>query len=165
MKFGLFVRGVRKWGRVISTLGAVCSWLSRCRKLPELQESLSIHESCSNGTFQPFAASYPRAYNVTWKSTNFKTVLAWDPKPSDLYSYTVEFFRWVKKQTLIKRVGTEPGRSCKWQNGDINLLLIQHRSTGRRIRIREERTLNSSYFYLSGLVETKWGTLIVSAPH
>ncbi|XP_056869777.1 tissue factor-like isoform X2 [Takifugu flavidus] len=39
------------------------------------------------------SASYPRAYNVTWKSTNFKTVLTWDPKPSHLYSYTVEFFR------------------------------------------------------------------------
>uniref|UniRef100_A0A674MQQ9 Tissue factor n=1 Tax=Takifugu rubripes TaxID=31033 RepID=A0A674MQQ9_TAKRU len=41
------------------------------------------------------SASYPRAYNVTWKSTNFKTVLTWDPKPSHLYSYTVEFFRKV----------------------------------------------------------------------
>nr|CAD67771.1 tissue factor 1 [Tetraodon nigroviridis]CAD67784.1 tissue factor 1 [Tetraodon nigroviridis] len=38
-------------------------------------------------------ASYPRAYNVTWKSTNFKTVLTWEPKPSADYSYTVEFFR------------------------------------------------------------------------
>uniref|UniRef100_H2S3Y5 Tissue factor n=1 Tax=Takifugu rubripes TaxID=31033 RepID=H2S3Y5_TAKRU len=54
-----------------------------------------VLESRSNGTFQPFAASYPRAYNVTWKSTNFKTVLTWDPKPSHLYSYTVEFFRKV----------------------------------------------------------------------
>ncbi|CAF92639.1 unnamed protein product, partial [Tetraodon nigroviridis] len=33
------------------------------------------------------------AYNVTWKSTNFKTVLTWEPKPSADYSYTVEFFR------------------------------------------------------------------------
>ncbi|KAM4534478.1 coagulation factor III, tissue factor a isoform 2-T2 [Odontesthes bonariensis] len=34
---------------------------------------------------------YPRAQNVTWKSTNFKTVLTWEPKPSANYSYTVEF--------------------------------------------------------------------------
>ncbi|KAK5849742.1 hypothetical protein PBY51_014051 [Eleginops maclovinus] len=36
------------------------------------------------------SASYPRAQNVTWKSTNFKTFLTWEPKPSD-YSYTVDF--------------------------------------------------------------------------
>ncbi|XP_028288293.1 coagulation factor III, tissue factor a [Parambassis ranga] len=37
------------------------------------------------------SGSYPRAQNVTWKSTNFKTVLSWEPKPSSDYSYTVEF--------------------------------------------------------------------------
>ncbi|XP_028290326.1 coagulation factor III, tissue factor a [Gouania willdenowi] len=35
--------------------------------------------------------SYPRAQNVTWRSVNFKTVLTWEPKPSEEYSYTVEF--------------------------------------------------------------------------
>lgn len=49
--------------------------------------------SCAHVTFAPLAASYPRAQNVTWKSTNFKTVLSWDPEPSELYSYTVEFSR------------------------------------------------------------------------
>ncbi|GAA6219500.1 tissue factor [Lates japonicus] len=34
---------------------------------------------------------YPKAQNVTWKSTNFKTILSWEPKPSADYSYTVEF--------------------------------------------------------------------------
>uniref|UniRef100_UPI0037E76665 coagulation factor IIIa n=1 Tax=Semicossyphus pulcher TaxID=241346 RepID=UPI0037E76665 len=37
------------------------------------------------------SGSYPRAQNVTWKSTNFKTILTWQPKPSADYSYTVEF--------------------------------------------------------------------------
>nr|XP_046227817.1 coagulation factor IIIa [Scatophagus argus] len=37
------------------------------------------------------SGSYPRAQNVTWKSTNFKTFLTWEPKPSVEYSYTVEF--------------------------------------------------------------------------
>ncbi|XP_034562447.1 tissue factor-like [Notolabrus celidotus] len=37
------------------------------------------------------SGSYPRAQNVTWTSTNFKTLLTWQPKPSDSYSYTVEF--------------------------------------------------------------------------
>ncbi|XP_008303090.1 coagulation factor III, tissue factor a [Stegastes partitus] len=37
------------------------------------------------------SGSYPRAQNVTWKSTNFKTILSWEPKPSADYSYTVEF--------------------------------------------------------------------------
>nr|XP_020470993.1 tissue factor-like [Monopterus albus] len=37
------------------------------------------------------SGSYPRAQNVTWKSTNFKTILTWEPKPSANYSYTVEF--------------------------------------------------------------------------
>uniref|UniRef100_A0A3B3U6V9 Tissue factor n=1 Tax=Poecilia latipinna TaxID=48699 RepID=A0A3B3U6V9_9TELE len=32
------------------------------------------------------------AANVTWSSTNFKTVLSWGPQPSADYSYTVEFF-------------------------------------------------------------------------
>lgn len=36
------------------------------------------------------SGSYPQAQNVTWKSTNFKTVLVWEPKPSADYSYTVE---------------------------------------------------------------------------
>lgn len=35
--------------------------------------------------------SFPRAQNVTWKSTNFKTSLSWEPTPSSDYSYTVEF--------------------------------------------------------------------------
>ncbi|XP_026147516.1 tissue factor [Mastacembelus armatus] len=35
--------------------------------------------------------SYPVAQNVTWKSTNFKTILTWGPEPSANYSYTVEF--------------------------------------------------------------------------
>ncbi|TNN50095.1 Tissue factor [Liparis tanakae] len=34
---------------------------------------------------------YPPAQNVTWKSTNFKTILTWEPEPSEDYSYTVEF--------------------------------------------------------------------------
>ncbi|XP_037549762.1 tissue factor [Nematolebias whitei] len=34
---------------------------------------------------------YPVAYNVSWKSTNFKTVLSWEPRPSAEYSYSVEF--------------------------------------------------------------------------
>ncbi|XP_077592002.1 coagulation factor III, tissue factor a [Stigmatopora nigra] len=33
---------------------------------------------------------YPSAQKVTWKSTNFKTFLTWEPLPTD-YSYTVEF--------------------------------------------------------------------------
>ncbi|XP_034066593.1 coagulation factor IIIa [Gymnodraco acuticeps] len=37
------------------------------------------------------SGSYPRAQNVTWRSTNFKTILTWEPKPSANYSYTVEF--------------------------------------------------------------------------
>ncbi|TDG97026.1 hypothetical protein EPR50_G00220480 [Perca flavescens] len=40
----------------------------------------------------PASGSYPRAQNVTWKSTNFKTILTWEPKPSANYSYTVEFY-------------------------------------------------------------------------
>ncbi|KAM4718665.1 coagulation factor III, tissue factor a [Anableps anableps] len=46
---------------------------------------LSTH--CASGA----ADSYPRAQNVTWSSTNFKTILSWEPKPSADYSYTVEF--------------------------------------------------------------------------
>ncbi|KAM9337540.1 coagulation factor III, tissue factor a [Symphorus nematophorus] len=34
---------------------------------------------------------YPRAQNVTWRSTNFKTLLTWEPKPTPDYSYTVEY--------------------------------------------------------------------------
>ncbi|XP_044033037.1 coagulation factor IIIa isoform X1 [Siniperca chuatsi] len=37
------------------------------------------------------SGSYPRAQNVTWKSTNFKTILTWEPKTLADYSYTVEF--------------------------------------------------------------------------
>ncbi|XP_017269538.1 coagulation factor IIIa [Kryptolebias marmoratus] len=40
--------------------------------------------SCASGL-------YPTAHNVSWKSTNFKTVLSWEPKPSSEYSYSVEF--------------------------------------------------------------------------
>lgn len=34
--------------------------------------------------------SYPKAQNVSWSSFNFKTLLMWDPEPTN-YSYTVEF--------------------------------------------------------------------------
>ncbi|XP_072307327.1 coagulation factor III, tissue factor a [Eucyclogobius newberryi] len=37
------------------------------------------------------SASFPPAQNITWKSTNFKTVLSWGPEPTAEYSYTVEF--------------------------------------------------------------------------
>ncbi|XP_076027560.1 coagulation factor III, tissue factor a [Genypterus blacodes] len=40
--------------------------------------------ACASGLF-------PRAQNITWKSTNFKTLLSWEPKPSQEYSYTVEY--------------------------------------------------------------------------
>ncbi|XP_034028517.1 coagulation factor IIIa [Thalassophryne amazonica] len=40
---------------------------------------------------QSVSGSYPKAQNVTWESTNFKTLLTWEPKPSKDYSYTVEF--------------------------------------------------------------------------
>ncbi|KAM7390897.1 hypothetical protein PAMA_008885 [Pampus argenteus] len=43
-----------------------------------------LHTNAASG-------SYPKAQNVTWKSTNFKTMLTWAPKPSANYSYTVEF--------------------------------------------------------------------------
>ncbi|KAK7881464.1 hypothetical protein WMY93_029873 [Mugilogobius chulae] len=38
-----------------------------------------------------FATDFPPAQNITWKSTNFKTVLTWGPEPTTEYSYTVEF--------------------------------------------------------------------------
>uniref|UniRef100_A0A8C5BSZ1 Tissue factor n=1 Tax=Gadus morhua TaxID=8049 RepID=A0A8C5BSZ1_GADMO len=37
------------------------------------------------------SGEFPRAQNVTWISTNFKTLLTWGPKPSENYSYTVEY--------------------------------------------------------------------------
>nr|XP_057916945.1 coagulation factor IIIa [Doryrhamphus excisus] len=40
--------------------------------------------------FFAVSGSYPTARNVTWESTNFKTILSWQPLPSH-YSYTVEF--------------------------------------------------------------------------
>ncbi|XP_012708437.1 tissue factor [Fundulus heteroclitus] len=46
-----------------------------------------LSTQCASGSAVP----YPRAQNVTWISTNFKTLLTWEPKPSDDYSYTVEF--------------------------------------------------------------------------
>ncbi|XP_070783905.1 coagulation factor IIIa [Enoplosus armatus] len=39
----------------------------------------------------PASGSYPRAQNVTWKSSNFKTALTWGPEATADYSYTVEF--------------------------------------------------------------------------
>lgn len=47
---------------------------------------LSTHCVSAGGT-----ATYPRAQNVTWTSTNFKTILMWEPKPSPEYAYTVEY--------------------------------------------------------------------------
>lgn len=92
LKFGL-VRGVRKGvalfrHAVLFAVDSAENFQNDKNLFPYMRVG-----SCSNVTFQPFAASYPRAYNVTWKSTNFKTVLTWDPKPSHLYSYTVELFR------------------------------------------------------------------------
>lgn len=43
-------------------------------------------------------ASFPRAQNVTWKSTNFKTILTWGPAPTAQFSYTVEFSQMGKDQ-------------------------------------------------------------------
>ncbi|CAN9506538.1 unnamed protein product [Ophioblennius macclurei] len=37
------------------------------------------------------SGAFPRAQNITWKSTNFKTILNWEPQPSEDFSYTVEF--------------------------------------------------------------------------
>ncbi|XP_056439813.1 coagulation factor IIIa isoform X2 [Gadus chalcogrammus] len=37
------------------------------------------------------SGEFPRAQNVTWISTNFKTLLTWGPKPSENYSYTVQY--------------------------------------------------------------------------
>uniref|UniRef100_A0A668AVB3 Tissue factor n=1 Tax=Myripristis murdjan TaxID=586833 RepID=A0A668AVB3_9TELE len=40
----------------------------------------------------------PRAENVTWSSLNFKTILTWDPTPTD-YTYTVHFAEYVHTHT------------------------------------------------------------------
>ncbi|KAM6977692.1 coagulation factor III, tissue factor a [Aplochiton taeniatus] len=46
---------------------------------------------CGSTLFTNYASgSFPKAQNVTWSSINFKTLLLWNPKPTD-YSYTVEF--------------------------------------------------------------------------
>ncbi|CAO2599916.1 Tissue factor [Lemmus lemmus] len=37
----------------------------------------------------PAAGTLQKAFNLTWKSTNFKTILEWEPKPID-YVYIVE---------------------------------------------------------------------------
>lgn len=37
------------------------------------------------------SGSFPKAQNVSWTSTNFKTLLTWGPTPSLDYSYTVEY--------------------------------------------------------------------------
>uniref|UniRef100_A0A3B3ZVA8 Tissue factor n=1 Tax=Periophthalmus magnuspinnatus TaxID=409849 RepID=A0A3B3ZVA8_9GOBI len=50
-----------------------------CPHSPVLSSSLSS------------ADLFPRAQNITWISSNFKTVLTWGPKPTADYSYTVEF--------------------------------------------------------------------------
>ncbi|XP_062848281.1 coagulation factor IIIa [Trichomycterus rosablanca] len=39
---------------------------------------------------QAASGSYPTAQDVTWVSSNFKTLLTWRPKPTN-YSYTVEY--------------------------------------------------------------------------
>ncbi|KAM9488717.1 coagulation factor III, tissue factor a [Clarias gariepinus] len=46
------------------------------------------------------SGSFPTAQNVTWVSVNFKTLLTWDPKPTN-YSYTVEFSKFGENNQRI----------------------------------------------------------------
>ncbi|XP_054878710.1 coagulation factor IIIa [Poeciliopsis prolifica] len=56
-------------------------------KLQTFVVMVLLSRHCASGA----AYSHIRAQNVTWSSTNFKTILSWKPKPSADYSYTVEF--------------------------------------------------------------------------
>ncbi|KAL4635923.1 tissue factor-like [Arapaima gigas] len=53
---------------------------------------------------------FPRAQSVTWSSNNFKTILMWNPKPSN-HSYTVEVFALEKDRernpNCIRSTSTE----------------------------------------------------------
>uniref|UniRef100_A0A673WPY5 Tissue factor n=1 Tax=Salmo trutta TaxID=8032 RepID=A0A673WPY5_SALTR len=59
---------------------------------------------------------YPKAHNVSWLSINFKTLLLWDPKPTN-YSYTVEY---SKNQHCIRTMETE----CDLSNSLVDLKAI-----------------------------------------
>ncbi|CAB1340841.1 unnamed protein product, partial [Coregonus sp. 'balchen'] len=63
---------------------------------------------------------YPKAQNVSWLSINFKTLLMWDPKPSN-YSYTVEYSvigqSRERNQHCIRTMATE----CDLSNSLVDL--------------------------------------------
>uniref|UniRef100_A0A673WF57 Tissue factor n=1 Tax=Salmo trutta TaxID=8032 RepID=A0A673WF57_SALTR len=70
------------------------------------------------GLSQGAREDYPKAHNVSWLSINFKTLLLWDPKPTN-YSYTVEYS--VKKnQHCIRTMETE----CDLSNSLVDLKAI-----------------------------------------
>uniref|UniRef100_A0A673WR32 Tissue factor n=1 Tax=Salmo trutta TaxID=8032 RepID=A0A673WR32_SALTR len=66
---------------------------------------------------------YPKAHNVSWLSINFKTLLLWDPKPTN-YSYTVEYSvigqNRKKNQHCIRTMETE----CDLSNSLVDLKAI-----------------------------------------
>ncbi|XP_053325372.1 tissue factor isoform X2 [Spea bombifrons] len=55
---------------------------------------------CLAGTSSSETVNLPKAVDITWSSINFKTILEWNPKPSN-YTYTVEvsspLSNWMKK--------------------------------------------------------------------
>ncbi|KAM7317989.1 tissue factor [Alexandromys fortis] len=66
--------------------------------VPTFLGCLLVQVSLAAGTLQ-------KAFNLTWKSTNFKTILEWEPKPID-YVYIVEITSgsrdWKSKCFLIQ---------------------------------------------------------------
>lgn len=56
------------------------------------EAGLVFHEhrsACNYSSLVLFVGTLQKAFNLTWKSTNFKTILEWEPKPID-YVYIVE---------------------------------------------------------------------------
>uniref|UniRef100_A0A8C7VPS0 Tissue factor n=1 Tax=Oncorhynchus mykiss TaxID=8022 RepID=A0A8C7VPS0_ONCMY len=69
------------------------------------------------------SGDYPKAQNVSWLSINFKTLLLWDPEPTN-YSYTVEYSvigqKRKKNQHCIRTMETE----CDLSNSLVDLKAI-----------------------------------------
>uniref|UniRef100_A0A4W5LWG4 Tissue factor n=1 Tax=Hucho hucho TaxID=62062 RepID=A0A4W5LWG4_9TELE len=69
------------------------------------------------------SGDYPKAQNVSWLSINFKTLLLWDPEPTN-YSYTIEFSvigqNRKKNQHCIRTMETE----CDLSNSLMDLKAI-----------------------------------------
>ncbi|XP_072275951.1 tissue factor isoform X2 [Pyxicephalus adspersus] len=104
--------------------------------------------------------NFPTAKNITWKSTNFKTILEWDGKPTN-FTYTVEIRNqfdgiWKRKCNYINKTECDVTDLLKDVNATYDVRIISE--------VRSDEILTEEFPYADGPSFKPYEQTIIGRP-